>query len=471
MALEVRCGTAVVSRVASASAQELLPGFLAVSGEGGGGETVGSAAAVSTPLRCRSEVLVPRVGGAAAAYDGAVAALASTRARFVAGRQVLAPGDSGSGPAAADLPKGAAGVVELRAVLDADGGPAAAPCLRYEPLAGGEADVGEARLELDVLCYAPEGTSAAAACAEVQRKLVDQAQLSIEALGRAAKAAGTRAYHFAPPQLGHAVTVVYPVPADGGDIDLPLRETRLELHRRLGLPEDRPMLRTTSALKFEAPAAAGANERIRDVHTLGIPPSGVAGGVQTCVKGSYDYHHYMQDRFDDKGWGCAYRSAQTIFSWFRLQHYTKVPVPSHRDMQQTLVRIGDKEAKFVGSCQWIGANEVGYLLDELIGVQYRIMHYSSGYDIPGGARDLIKHFETHGTPIMMGGGLLAYTMLGVDFNEHTGEVAFLILDPHYTGGEDFAQIKGRWCGWKRAEDFLDQNSFYNLCAPQLPRDV
>lgn len=36
---------------------------------------------------------------------------------------------------------------------------------------------------------------------------------------------------------------------------------------------------------------------------------------------------------------------------------------------------------------------------------------------------------------MIGGGVLAYTLLGVQFNEQTGDAAFLILDPHYTGGE------------------------------------
>ena len=41
---------------------------------------------------------------------------------------------------------------------------------------------------------------------------------------------------------------------------------------------------------------------------------------------------------------------------------------------------------------------------------------------------------------MMGGGQLAYTLLGVDYNELTGECAFLILDPHYTGGEDVKSI-------------------------------
>jgi hypothetical protein len=44
---------------------------------------------------------------------------------------------------------------------------------------------------------------------------------------------------------------------------------------------------------------------------------------------------------------------------------------------------------------------------------------------------------------MVGGGVLAYTLLGVHFNEQTGEAAFLILDPHYTGG---ARRVACWAG-------------------------
>lgn len=39
--------------------------------------------------------------------------------------------------------------------------------------------------------------------------------------------------------------------------------------------------------------------------------------IVALVRGRYTYHHYMQDNFNDDGWGCAYRSMQTIFSWFR----------------------------------------------------------------------------------------------------------------------------------------------------------
>lgn len=60
---------------------------------------------------------------------------------------------------------------------------------------------------------------------------------------------------------------------------------------------------------------------------------------------------------------------------------------------------------------------------------------NQGADIPSRARELAQHFVSQGTPVMIGGGVLAYTLLGVAFNEDTGEAAFLILDPHYTGGE------------------------------------
>jgi hypothetical protein len=43
----------------------------------------------------------------------------------------------------------------------------------------------------------------------------------------------------------------------------------------------------------------------------------VNGGEVSVVQGTYSYHHYRQDRVDDSGWGCAYRSLQTIVSWFK----------------------------------------------------------------------------------------------------------------------------------------------------------
>lgn len=83
-------------------------------------------------------------------------------------------------------------------------------------------------------------------------------------------------------------------------------------------------------------------------------------------------------------------------------------------------------------------------------------------------RELANHFQNVGTPVMIGGGVLAHTILGVAWNETTGQIKFLILDPHYTGAEDLQVIleKG-WCGWK-GPDFWNKDAYYNLCLPQRP---
>ena len=72
--------------------------------------------------------------------------------------------------------------------------------------------------------------------------------------------------------------------------------------------------------------------------------------------------------------------------------------------------------------------------------------------------------------------MLAHTILGVDWNESTGDISFLILDPHFTGGDwtkdgktnvAYMQQKG-WVGWK-GPDFWVKGAFYNMCMPQRPK--
>ena len=103
-----------------------------------------------------------------------------------------------------------------------------------------------------------------------------------------------------------------------------------------------------------------------------------------------------------QGWGCAYRSLQTIVSWFRHQGYTSKRVPSHREIQQTLVDLQDKTEKFVGSRQWIGSFEVSMCLEHLLGVTSKIMFVNSGAEMRSKGRDLLYHFQTQGTPVMIG---------------------------------------------------------------------
>ncbi|PSR95916.1 Ufm1-specific protease [Actinidia chinensis var. chinensis] len=288
-------------------------------------------------------------------------------------------------------------------------------------------------------------------------------------------------YHFSPPGFLHPITAIYEL--GYGEAEMKQVEARRSLHLRLGLPFDRPLLRIANAINLSTAKDIARSNSIwkgspllKDAH-LGIPSSGVSSGVVSMVQGSYQYYHYLHDGFDDSGWGCAYRSLQTIISWFRLQQYTSIDVPSHREIQQSLVEIGDKEPSFIGSRDWIGAIELSFVLDKLLGVSCKIMNVRSGAELPEKCRELALHFETQGTPIMIGGGVLAYTLLGVDYNDASGDCAFLILDPHYTGSDDLRKVvNGGWCGWKKAVDskgkhFFLHDKFYNLLLPQRPNMV
>ncbi|RID58373.1 hypothetical protein BRARA_F01678 [Brassica rapa] len=357
-----------------------------------------------------------------------------------------------------------------------------APVAEYFP-AMEEARVIVVDLNLDVLTYAPKELPLMHAVSNlVIPALVDQlySLKKIILPHLLMEHPQLRIYHFNPPGVLHPITTVYEL--NYGETEMKQVDVRKSLHMRLGLPLDRPLLRTANALDLSVNDDSRSNTKkrgsiqLKDVH-IGIPSSGVSEGVASVIQGSYEYYHYLQDSFDDSGWGCAYRSLQTIISWFRLQHYTSISVPSHREIQQTLVEIGDKDPSFVGSREWIGAIELSFVLDKLLGVSCKIMNFRSGSELPEKCRELALHFETQGTPIMIGGGVLAYTLLGVDYDEGSGDCAFLILDPHYTGGEDHKKIvNGGWCGWKKAIDskgksFFLHNKFYNLLLPQRPNMV
>ncbi|KAG2498059.1 hypothetical protein HYH03_003820 [Edaphochlamys debaryana] len=393
------------------------------------------------------------------------------------------------------LPGASAGaVVQCSPLLDTTrlAAPPAGPAFSYRPIqsgssaasgTGGTASCSTAPVRLDVLSYAPRGCSLGQAVGGLARSLVRQARAVQRVLAAQGKVLPVRAYHFLPPGFGHHLTVLYPSLVSDMELnDSKLIAVRQRMHVLYGLPANRPLLRPANALDLAAPEGAeegggGAVARLRDVH-VGLNAPAI-GGITELVQGSYEYCHYMQDRFNDNGWGCAYRSLQTIVSWFRLQRYTTKPVPTHKAIQSTLVKMGDKAPSFVGSSNWIGAIELGYVLDDYLGVTCKVLTVNRGSDIPAHARQLAAHFASVGSPVMIGGGVLAYTLLGVRFNEQTGEAAFLILDPHYTGGEDLRKVQGgTWVGWKRPGDnaaaggplFVD-DAFYNFLMPQRPNTV
>ena len=203
-----------------------------------------------------------------------------------------------------------------------------------------------------------------------------------------------------------------------------------------------------------------------NISNINVPPSNnhILRGM---IRGDYHYYHYNQDNINDAGWGCAYRSLQTIVSWFILNTSVgkNVKVPTFKEIQTILVKMGDKDKKFIGSTDWIGAIEVNLVLNELFGIDNQILYVSSGSELNSKGRELLYHFQHNGTPVMVGGGVFAYTILGVDYDKVKGECKFLILDPHFAGQDDIKTIINKgWCNWKTIEIFKKEN-FYNLCMP------
>lgn len=356
-----------------------------------------------------------------------------------------------------------------------------APHVDYVP-AKEDVRVTTLKIKLDTICLVSRELALSDAVSKlIVPGLIDQLKAMARASDTKIGKPKLCVYHFCPPGFLHPVTAIYDL--SFGETEIKQVELRKRLHVRLKLSLDRPMVRAANALMLGSTDDVSGScttkkgtMRLINVHA-GLSISGIAGGQMSLLQGSYEYYHYLQDDFDDNGWGCAYRSLQTIISWFRLQQYTSVDVPSHRKIQETLVEIGDKEPSFIGSREWIGAIELGFVLDKLLGVSCKILNVRSGAELPEKCRELALHFQTQGTPIMIGGGVLAYTLLGVDYNELTGDCAFLILDPHYTGADDLRLIQANgWCGWKKAvstkgKEFFLRDKFYNLLLPQRPNMV
>ena len=74
---------------------------------------------------------------------------------------------------------------------------------------------------------------------------------------------------------------------------------------------------------------------------------------------------------------------------------------------------------------------LGYLLD----VESKYIILDKGKEIRNHLQKLKEHFVLQGTPVMIGGGVLALTCLGVDWNEKTGQCNLLILVEEVEWGE------------------------------------
>lgn len=118
----------------------------------------------------------------------------------------------------------------------------------------------------------------------------------------------------------------------------------------------------------------------RCVH-VGLPNPLTQAAKCSLVHGEYLYFHYGCDGLDDRGWGCGYRTIQTMVSWLCLNWTSKTPnthPPSLPEIQEALVAVGDKPASFSGSRGWIGTFEASLVLDYFYHVPCKLVHIRGG---------------------------------------------------------------------------------------------
>ncbi|XP_076843499.1 ufm1-specific protease 1 [Brachyhypopomus gauderio] len=213
-------------------------------------------------------------------------------------------------------------------------------------------------------------------------------------------------------------------------------------------------------------------------HLLKNPHEGLLQPLADCdrcsmISGKCLYYHYGCDGEDDRGWGCGYRTVQTMCSWlyYGSRCGRSRPPPNLLEIQQVLVAIGDKPASFLGSREWMGTYEAAMVLDQLYGIPCRIVHVrSGGGELEQAVMDLHHHFLSSGCPVMMGGDRdnSSKGVLGVCTGKQGSYL--LIMDPHYYGPAlDKESLQGQgWVSWKPVKA-LDSCSFYNLCLPQTQK--
>uniref|UniRef100_A0A182IPT8 UFSP1/2/DUB catalytic domain-containing protein n=1 Tax=Anopheles atroparvus TaxID=41427 RepID=A0A182IPT8_ANOAO len=218
-----------------------------------------------------------------------------------------------------------------------------------------------------------------------------------------------------------------------------------------------------------------------NVHSNLEPPK--PDGSTYLMRGNYHYYHYGCDGFQDMGWGCGYRTLQSICSWILQNGVTPkvaaadgadgrgvAEVPNIPTIQQTLVEIKDKPERFFGSREWIGTLEAIYVIDTLYDVSCRVLHVARSDSIAKHADTLRDYFERYGGLIMMGGDLdaAAKGIAGIHVSADQSDVYLLVVDPHYAGKIRTKEelYTKQYVKWQKVDDFVD-SSFYNLCLPMV----
>lgn len=87
----------------------------------------------------------------------------------------------------------------------------------------------------------------------------------------------------------------------------------------------------------------------------------------------------------------------------KIKTETDIDIPSIKQIQEILVKIGDKEKSFIGSRDWIGGVETCYVVDELFHVPSFLHHITNQENISSKKTEIVEYFKNQGGLIAMGG--------------------------------------------------------------------
>ena len=157
------------------------------------------------------------------------------------------------------------------------------------------------------------------------------------------------------------------------------------------------------------------------------------------MKPTYNTYHYGDQGFNDYGWGCSYRNAQTVAS--ALGH--EVPT-----MEDLLGVYGLDRRKLAARKLWIEPPQVAFMLERLRGIRGSLAVYASESlrqfekgmlrtkvtDFPhtieadpeGLLSFLDKHFvSSGGLPVIIDDAVYSYLLL-----PHPRDRWYTLVDPH-----------------------------------------
>ncbi|XP_030043870.1 ufm1-specific protease 1 [Microcaecilia unicolor] len=209
----------------------------------------------------------------------------------------------------------------------------------------------------------------------------------------------------------------------------------------------------------------------KNVHE-GLPLPVTSTDCVITLRGDYLYYHYGCDGLDDRGWGCGYRTLQTLCSWLAGWQGRTQAVPGLYEIQKWLVEMEDKPPSFIGSRSWIGCVEAALCVERYCGAPCRILHIRPGERLEGVLETLKGHFQQGGGPVMMGGDTDNASKGILGMCAGTSGQYLLVLDPHFYGrcmDKGLVQREG-WVQWRNLNSF-EPSSFYNFCLPQVQRET